>query len=113
MINRIYFWPDGTEHTESYQDYLNSTITPVCRFLQRLIFIVKRNYFLIRHFNNIDISKSLNSRGDFEYVSKLTFPSDLIAKKIINAEPSSISSSRDIGFDNGSHVNVKSGTKGF
>lgn len=103
--NRIYFWPDGTEHTISYQAHLNSLITPMDRFIQRLLFVVKRCYFLFLHFKRIEVTKELDGRGDFKYVSKLAFPAKLIAENIGDIEP--ITGSRLVRSKKQLHGNIK------
>ena len=113
MEKRIYFWPDGTEHTESYQDYMNSTITPVCRFWRRLIFILKKLHFFVRHFKNIEVSKKLDSSGNCVYETKFALPVDFVAKKVISPEFFTLPTSGDIGFADCAHTETESDTKSF
>ena len=77
-----FLWPDGTWHTQTHEDYLNSTITKSRLFYERLRFIFKRVYFFCSHFKCIKVSKSIDNSGQFEYAAKIAYSFKLEGKDV-------------------------------
>lgn len=80
--NIRWIWPDGSEHEQSYDDYLNSQISRMRIFYERLLFIFNKIHFLFTHFESIHVRKVYDHSGKGENSTDFRFKVKLIFKKI-------------------------------
>lgn len=80
--NTKWIWPDGSEHEQSYEDYLNNQISRMRIFYERLFFIFNKIHFLFTHFKSIHVSKVYDHGGEEKNTANFRFEVKLILQKV-------------------------------